>query len=54
LARSLDKILFLRDNRDLMHLDEYCEANGYSRSGFLRDMVRVVTQKNKAADIALD
>ena len=49
LAWALDKILFVRLNdRNLKHLDEYCEENGYTRAGFLRDIIRVVDPAAKS------
>jgi hypothetical protein len=48
LPKRLNKILFVRvTDHDLMQLDAYCEDHGYTRAGFLRDMVRAVTTQKK-------
>jgi hypothetical protein len=43
--------MFVRvTDRDFMLFDIYCEENGFTRAGLLRDLVRMVGQKEKAPE----
>jgi hypothetical protein len=47
--RPLNKLIYVRlSERDFVKFEEFCEDNGFTRSGWLRDMVKFVTDKKQS------
>jgi hypothetical protein len=47
--RPLKKLIYVRlSERDFHIFDRFCEVNGFTRGGLLRDMVKLVTDEKQS------